>query len=153
MNASTFQAQTPDGVFEVATSGHTDREVGEVRKQAALDALARSRAYHVLRGRHALLRRLLDVGYGTADDVRAVVELPDGINPVCFGSVPSELARRGIIRGAGFVNSTRKESHARPTRVWELVDREAALQWLRDHPEPVIERPVQRDFFGREGLI
>ena len=151
MNTNTFRPLAPDDLFEVANSGHADREEGERLKQLALDALSRSRSFHILRGRRALLGRLLDAGTGTADHVRKAIELPDGISPTCLGAVPGLLAKRGIIRSAGFVNSTRKESHARPTRVWELVDREAALQWLRDHPEPVIERAVQRELFEEGG--
>jgi hypothetical protein len=83
----------------------------------------------------ALLRLLLNQGTATADDVRAVVDLPPGINPKAFGAAPSLLAKRGIIAADGFTRSCRPEAHARPVTVWRLVDPLAAEQWLRTHPE------------------
>ncbi len=54
---------------------------GERRKRDALAMLDARRQVYVNRGRRALLRRLLDAGSATADDVRAAVELPAGIGP------------------------------------------------------------------------
>jgi len=108
---------------------------GERRKQDALASLAERRDVYVNRGRRALLARLLEVGTATADDVRSVVELPPGVNPTCFGSVPSPLAQAGVIYRAGYRETTRPEGHARPVTVWRLADREAAERWLRLHPD------------------
>ena len=58
----------------------------------------------------------------------------------CLGSVPGVLAYAKIIRAAGFVRSARPERHACWLQVWELVDRQAAVQWLADHldlPDPI----------------
>ncbi|MEE9293833.1 MAG: hypothetical protein V3W34_02560, partial [Phycisphaerae bacterium] len=80
---------------------------GERRKLDAHQTLDARRALIILRGRRALLRRLIDVGRATADDVRDAVELPGGIDPVCFGVVPGLLASAGIIWSDGFQRSRR----------------------------------------------
>jgi hypothetical protein len=115
-----------------ATATHHD---GAGRRDAALDALAELRDLHVLRGRRALLSALVAHGTATADDVRAAVDLPDGIDPVCLGAVPLPLARAGIIVRAGYVPTGRPTAHARPVAVWRLADRAAAVAWLREHPD------------------
>ncbi|MFH1417678.1 MAG: hypothetical protein ABII12_05250 [Planctomycetota bacterium] len=111
---------------------------GERRKLSAHATLAAQREVYVLRGRRALLRRLLDVGTGGADDVRDAVALPAGINPVCVGVVPGPLARAGVIERVSFAESRRPDAHARPITVWQLADRDAATAWLAAHPD----RPV-----------
>jgi hypothetical protein len=112
---------------------------GERRKLEALVLLEARRAVYLNRGRRALLAALLAALLGsenaTADDVREAIKLPSNISPKCLGAVPGTLARAGIIRRAGFANTTRSIGHARPVSVWELADRDKALQWLRDHPD------------------
>jgi hypothetical protein len=117
---------------------------GERRKLDALATLAAWRERLVLAGRRALLRRLIDAGTATADDVREAVEIPIGVDPVCLGAVPCELARAGIIERAGFTESRRPDAHARPVSVWRLVDRNAALMWLAAHP-PIVEDTQHAD--------
>jgi hypothetical protein len=112
-----------------------DTDEGERRKLTAHALLAARRELSVLRGRRALLLRLLGAGEAIADHVRAAVELPDGIDPVCFGTVPGELARAGIIERIGFATTARPEAHARPVSIWQLADRAAALAWLAAHPD------------------
>ena len=116
---------------------HCDgRSEGRRRKKEALDALESCRQVILLKGRRALLRRLLASQTATADDVREVVDLPEGIDPRVFGDVPGALARLGIIRPTrGFVRSVRPARHASWLRVWELADRAAAIAWLTTHPE------------------
>ncbi len=111
------------------------RHEGERRKREALALLEARRRVYVRRGRRALLRRLLVVGSATADDVRAAVELPTGLNAKLFGAVPGPLAEAGIIQPAGFVKTKRPEGHARPVQLWQLADRAAALSWLAAHPD------------------
>ncbi|MFH1417079.1 MAG: hypothetical protein ABII12_02170 [Planctomycetota bacterium] len=108
---------------------------GERRKLSPHALLAAQRATYLLRGRRALLRRLLVVGTATADDVRDVVELPDGINPVMLGAVPAPLARAGIVESVGFVESRRPDAHARPLTLWRLANPVAALDWLDANPD------------------
>ena len=109
---------------------------GERRKADVLDLLESRREVYVRRGRRAMLQKMLDGdGSATADDVRAAVELPPGIDPRLLGSVPGRLAYDRIISPAGFVRSTRPERHVSFIQVWALANREAALQWLADHPD------------------
>lgn len=108
---------------------------GAGRRDHVLDVLAELRDVLVLRGRRALLSALLAHGTATADDVRAAVDLPDGIDPVCLGAVPLPLARAGIIERAGYVPTGRPTAHARPVAVWRLVDRAGAIAWLAGHPD------------------
>jgi hypothetical protein len=114
-----------------------DRGEGERRRDDALELFVRWRKLAVLRGRRALLRVMLwGDGRATADDVRAAVRLPEEINPKCFGAVPIALAKAGIIECCGMITSCRPEAHARPVKVWRLVDQQAALAWLGSHPNP-----------------
>lgn len=111
------------------------RAVGERRKDSILQSLAARRGAIVNRGRWVLLLRALNVGAATADDVRANVSVPDDVDPRCLGSVPGPLARAGIIRLAHFAKSNRPERHASYIGQWELSDANAALDWLRLHPD------------------
>jgi hypothetical protein len=126
------------------TGNHDDngRTEGERRKSEALQTLAARRERYVNDGRRALLRRAIEAGVATADDVRAVVKLPDGINPKLFGSVPGALCRGGLIRRASFTKTARAKAHARPVTIWELIDKDAAEEWLRDHPPPEEKNPT-----------
>lgn len=118
---------------------------GEARKLDAHALLEARREVYVLRGRRALLARLLDAPEATADDVRAAVELPDAINLVCLGVVPGPLARAGIIERVGFAESRRPDAHARPVSVWRLADRDTALAWLAAHPDRPDLTPAEAD--------
>jgi hypothetical protein len=104
-------------------------------KADALALLVNHRQAVIRRAQRALLTVLIETGSATADDVRALVELPVGVGPKCFGAAPGRLARAKIIRPAGFTKTARPVGHARPVTVWELADRDRALRWLRDHPD------------------
>jgi hypothetical protein len=112
-----------------------ERNEGERRKQDVLRTLAARREIYVHRGRRVLLARLLSHGLATADDVRRAVELPDKFDPRCLGSVPGPLARAGIIRRVAYERSDRRERHASIITVWELLDADAARDWLARHPD------------------
>ena len=123
---------------------------GERRRDAAHALLAAHRAVYVRRGRRALLEQLLLSGTASADDVRALVRLPDGIDPRCLGPVPGPLRRARIIRRADYMPSHRPERHASIIAVWQLADRAAACDWLGAHPDlPDVEPgPKQATLFG-----
>jgi len=106
------------------------------RKDEALANHEARRCYVLLHARHAFLNYLLETGTVTADDIRGKIEIPDGVNPVCLGSVPGLFARGLMIRRCGYVESTRPAAHARPLSVWELLNREKAEQWLTNNPLP-----------------
>ena len=121
------------------------RTEGERRKANQLDNLEAHREVYVNRGRRALLEKCLRDGFATADDVRAV-ELPEGMDPRCFGAVPGTLARAGIIRRADFGKSNRRQRNASYISIWELCDAGAARDWLRrlpDMPDP--ELPPEKE--------
>jgi hypothetical protein len=120
------------------------RAEGERRKDAALVLLESRRECYIRQGRRALLVKLLRDGVATADDVRAAVELPPGLDPKAFGAVPKMLASAGIIRADGFVRTARAEGHARPVTRWRLVDARAAEAWLKTHP-PLAELKTAAD--------
>lgn len=123
-----------------------DRAEGVRRRDAAHDLQHVHRDCLIRRGQRVLLLTLLDRGTATADDVRAGIDLPDGIDPVCLGAVPTALARAGIIRRAGYVETTRPVAHARPVSVWVIADHAAAVAWLDSYPDlPTPERVAARD--------
>ncbi len=107
---------------------------GERLKADAFDLLAERRAVYIRRGQRALLAALQAMDTATVDDVRDLVNVPQGIDPVCLGAVPGPLVRAGIIWRAGYTPTCRPTAHARPLSVWAVVDRDAAMQWLADHP-------------------
>ncbi len=109
---------------------------GAARKLDALATLQARHAGRVLTARRAMLRLLLEHGTTTVESVRAALELPDGKPAHWLGCVPTELRRAGIIRRAGFTETTRVVAHARPISVWELADRAGALTWFQEHPDP-----------------
>ena len=124
----------------------TDRTIaagGETGKLAAHALLEARREVYILRGRRALLLRLLDAGEATADDVRDAVALPAGIDPKVFGVVPGLLAKARIIERAGYAESRRPDAHARPLSIWRLTDRVGALAWLDAHPDRPDPTPAE----------
>lgn len=86
--------------------------------------------------RAILFNMLVNGGRATIDDVRAVVPTPPGKNPTIFGGVFRALCMAGLIAHDGFACTKRPEGHARPVRVWRLVDKEAAIAWLAANPAP-----------------
>ncbi|MBI1348711.1 hypothetical protein GC163_20755 [bacterium] len=118
-----------------SVDGHVE---GERRKVTALELLSAHRRQTILTARRVLLEFLLSQpdGIGSLDDVRKSIDLPGGVDPKCMGPVPVSLRAAGLIVPAGFISSARPVAHARPVRVWRLVDRAGALAWLRENPLP-----------------
>ena len=108
---------------------------GERRKGEAFANLEAHREVILLKARRAFCGVLLEKGRATIDDVRSVIILPDGMNPVCMGPVATSFARLRWIERAGFIQTTRAEGHARPVSIWELKSPNGVAQWLRDHPD------------------
>jgi hypothetical protein len=108
----------------------------QARKLHALATLQAQHGTRVLAAQRAMVRVLLERGECTIEHVRAALRLPDGKPTRWLGAVPGELRRAGIIRRAGFAETTRAVAHARPVSVWELANRAAALLWLREHVGP-----------------
>jgi hypothetical protein len=108
---------------------------GEARKREALALLADRRRALIRRASRELLEHLLLTATATADDLRELVPLPDGINPKVFGAVFAGLAEEKLIHQIGFEQSRRPLAHRRPVGVWHLADRDTALAWLAAHPD------------------
>ena len=111
---------------------------GERRKLVAHAVLEATREALARNGRRALLNAVLERGQATADDVRSSINIPEGINPVCVGTLPRPLAVLRIIKAAGQRKTARPQAHARNLTVWELAGPEAADKaraWLANHPE------------------
>ncbi len=110
--------------------GNNERRV----RLAELDLLQEERQLLIVEGRRLLLEKLLKSQQATADDVRAGLFVPPGIDARCLGAVPGSLARGGIIKPVGYVKSERSTGKAKPVMVWELADRRAAQAWLASYP-------------------
>lgn len=110
------------------------RRIGRALKDSAHAILEARRDRFITQARRELLAVLLERGTASADDVRERLTLPADIGPVCLGAVPKPFALARIIRRIGFVTTARPEAHARQVSVWELVEPDAARQWLADHP-------------------
>lgn len=143
---STTCGGDPDAAVVPPTDRAAGRREGERRKNAALDLLAARREVFVRRGQRALLAVLLEgAPTATADDVRAAVELPPDLDPRLLGAVPRTLALAGIVRRVDFQKSCRPERHASFVGLWELADRQAAIEWLARNPEPPDPEPEPLD--------
>ena len=111
------------------------RYEGERLKQGALDALESCRQAILVKGRRALLRRLLASPTATADDIRKAVDLPEGMDPRVFGDVPAPCAAGDHPGDRQFCSIGSARPPCGWLRVWELADRAAAIAWLATHPE------------------
>lgn len=114
-----------------------DDPSGEQLKQRAHALLETARKQLVHDGRRMMVQLLLTRPTATIDAVREAIPTPPGIDPVCFGAVPGALARAGVIRRAGYENTSRPLGHARPVAVWEIADRSKAIVWLSENPEAI----------------
>ena len=108
---------------------------GERRKGEAFANLEAHREWILLKARRVFVAVLLEKGRCTIDCVRAAIELPAGMNPVCFGPVPTSFARQHLIERVGFADTTRAEARCRPVSIWELKSPSGLAQWLLDHPD------------------
>lgn len=126
-------------------NGNNRLAEGERRKDDILKTLSALRDSIINRARRVLLDKCLLDGIASADDVRAAVELPKGIDARCLGSVPGPLARAHIIRRADFSKSARPERHASYISEWEIADPEAARQWLATHPNRPDPAPPEKN--------
>ena len=107
---------------------------------------------YILRARRMLLLDLLANGTATADDVSDVVPLPEGVDARCLSAVPGILSRLGIIRSVERVQSVRPERHGASVNLWGLADREKALRWLAEHPDPLDAGDDAQGGTGSQGL-
>jgi len=101
--------------------------------QAAATAPKNNAPDKVRQGRIRFLEALLrsDDGIATVEDGDDDLndELADGGK--WRGSIPSPLARAGIIKRRSYRKSRRPSRHATPVSVWQLIDRDAAIAELQ----------------------
>lgn len=124
---------------------------GERRKGEAFANLEAHRDFILLKARRVFAEVLIEKGRCTIDDVRAAIELPAGLNPVCFGPVPTLFARQRFIERVGFMDTTRAEARCRPVSIWELKSPHGVAQWLLeqpDRPPPVDARKEQQSLWS-----
>ncbi len=113
---------------------------GEARRDAALDLLLVHRGPLIRQIQAAAVRTAIEQWEVCADDVRALVPIPDGVNPKVVGAVFASLGRSQILQCIGFKKSTRPEAHARPIGKWRLANRSAAIKFLVE-----LERNIATD--------
>ena len=99
-----------------------DTNGGEALRDCALNQLRDYRPELIRQFSVAAIRIALDTGEVCADDVRALVSIPDGINPKFVGCVFRDLADAGILRRDGYQLTKRAIAHARPISRWRLAD-------------------------------
>lgn len=113
---------------------NADAGDGAARRDAALDLIRRTRAELVCTLGRAAVLHLLRHGTVSADDVRQLVPIPDGISPKVTGVIFADLVADGVLRRVGDRKSTRRVAHARRISVWACADPVAATAWLAEHP-------------------
>jgi hypothetical protein len=134
MSPSTGQLSLPFLNSPSVTTAPALPSTGKQIKAAILDRHDARRGAILNRARRAMLLLLLSgVESVTADDLCLTAQVPAGIDPRCLGAVPVPLVKAGIIQHEGYRASLRPEAHSRPLRVWRLIDRSKAEQWLADH--------------------
>ena len=104
---------------------------GEARRDSALLLLAATRAELVRQLQMAAIRIGFEQNELTADDVRAVVPIPDGINAKVVGAALNQLSKFGF-RSVGYRKSARPIAHARPLTIWRLVNQHDAMARLAE---------------------
>lgn len=114
---------------------------GRKRRDAAHFVLLVRRERFVRAAQRQMLLHLLEYETATIDNVRAVVSLPEDIAPCLFGPSIRALSVGGLIERVGFEQTSRPVAHARENKVWRLTERQAALDWLRDHPDMLQVKP------------
>ncbi len=116
---------------EEKKSGRTE---GERQRDKAFTLLEVHREHLQHEARRAAMRIAIENGRVTPDDIRELVEVPPGINPVALGPVCRYFATKGILQNAGFEKSCRPIANSRPVTVWGLADRSKAESWLAANP-------------------
>lgn len=114
------------------------RGEGATRRDVALGLLETHRRRTVVLGQRAFLQLLLSrsEACGSVDEIHDSLSLPSGINPAVLGAIPGRLRRASLIEAAGFAVASRPVAHARPVRLWRLINRAAAVRWLQENPDP-----------------
>jgi len=108
---------------------------GDRLRDLALDRLRTWRPALVRRLMRAFLQHLLDNGPDTSDAVRALVEIPAGVDPRVVGAAVRGLSECGLIHSVGRRKSGRCVAHSRKLDLWSVRDEVTARAWLLAHPD------------------
>ena len=115
---------------------------GEHLRDEAHGQLRAHRQHLIRAGEQVLMRKIIETGSATIDDVRAVVPCPPGIDPRFFGAIPGPLAKCGAIKPIGITRTKREVAHARLLIKWGLGDLSKALVVLIDTDPPTAGQGV-----------
>lgn len=109
-------------------------ESGDSLRDEGMALAALKHSVDIRQGRIRLLLAMLGRKdrTGTLDDIAPDLhtKYPDGGHWV--GSVPVELVRRSIVKPIAFVRSARKSRHGGPTRLYRIINEEAARQFIEE---------------------
>lgn len=87
-------------------------------------------ASFVAQARRVFMTMLIAHGQTNIEAVRSRIAMPPGLDKRWLGVVPVPFIKQGIIKAAGDIKSTRPMAHQRKIRLWTLVDRAAAEDWI-----------------------
>lgn len=105
-----------------ASNDHTlNGSDGRAARQLAFDLFRTHRSELIAEASRIMVEIARTRGQVTIEDVRAAMTIPEEHDPRWLGAVPNGLARRGILRRVGFVETKRPKAHARPISLWELA--------------------------------
>ena len=118
-------------LFDSASSCNGLTE-GEARRDAVHALLDEHRPEVIRQIQVAMICIGLEQSELTADDVRAVVPIPEGMSANVVGAAFSGLAKSGIFRKTGYRPSKRAIANAHNLAVWRLVKHHEALTRLAE---------------------
>lgn len=121
---------------------------GRTARSEALASFEERRARYPVRARQSFVRRLLEIGETTVNEIRNACPIPRNVSASSFGAVPTPFVHMGIVARTGFRPATSPECHASNVSAWRFVERGWALAWLADSPEPAIPESGQRELFA-----
>ncbi len=90
-------------------------------------------AAFVEEARRVFIELLISRGHANIDDLRSRITIPPDVNLKSLGTVPLPFVKKRMIEAVGGVKSGRPVAHRRQIRMWVLIDRQAAEDWLRRH--------------------
>jgi hypothetical protein len=119
---------------------------GESLRDHALNRLHVRRPALVRHMMCAFLQYLRDYGADTSDALRALIEIPSGVDPRVTGAAVRGLAKQGLILSIGRRKSRRGVAHARQLDLWAIADDATACAWLSKQPDlnPLLAEEVVR---------
>lgn len=110
-------------------SKHEGAERGEQLRDKGIERAVTGRELQVMTDELAFLDALAKSPDGTATSDDAVADLSKKFRDggKWRGSTPLRLARKGLIRDAGYVRSCRPSRHRTKITVWAIADRDRLL--------------------------